>query len=201
MTSGRYRLLLTVCWLTIQVLAHGQPPSPSAAQPKRLLSTQELQNLLSPPNDKACLTKLAEYNKWYAENKPLNDAAVQHIRQLEARLAVEERDLSVGLAAGFGGVGALCIVVALYWKRFVPKTARGKQLCILLPAVGWSTFCILGIANDMEMMRHPINAAVTALFWVSPALLFGGLLFWWFSPERSRPSSPDKQLSAPGTGN
>jgi hypothetical protein len=47
------------------------------------------------------------------------------------------------------------------------------------------SFCCLGIANDADLMVHPINAAVTALMWSSPALLFGGILLWWLSPQKS----------------
>lgn len=195
MTRWRFWLLLTVCGWT--VLAHSQQP----AAPHRGQTLKDIQNFLVQKDGKTCQERLdaAEQlaqarQQWYEENKPIHDAVMERNRELETRVGFEERNLSFGFMAGAGGVGVLCIVVAVNRKRLIPKSVRGKQISVLLPAALWCSFCFVGIASDSDLMRHPINAAVTAMLWASPALLFGGILLWWFSPRSSAPQLPEKPL-------
>ena len=85
------------------------------------------------------------------------------------------------ICAGIGVVAGTGILLGLakFWRRLVPKSASARQAVFLIPAAHWSSFFTLGIANDKDLMRHPIYAAVTGLLWASPA--------WWFSPQRKQP--------------
>lgn len=175
----RFWLWLYLCIFSLHGLAYSQKnPTPPTAG----LTAQQLKEFVEAQD---CKAKVAEWQKWNNENIPIHNAVVAENQSLKAELASAYRYFSFGIGTGIGSVGALCVLVWIYRKRLMPKTARGKQVSVLIPAALWTSFCFLGIANDSDLMLHPINAAVTALFWASPAFLFGWIAFWWFSPQRS----------------
>jgi len=111
-------------------------------------------------------------------------AALYENEQLKRQLS--DSGTSDGFAIIFGLGAGVGIVAAgeSYGKYLKPKTKRGKQGAVLLAAALWTSGCFISQLHNHEAMRHPANAAMTALFYASPAIFFGGVGFWWFWPER-----------------
>jgi TPR repeat protein len=89
-------------------------------------------------------------------------------------------------------------------KRFLPHTSRSRQLTVLLLVGGWCSACCLIQVLNKRTMLHPVNAAVTALLWMIPGLIFGAVCMWWLShplsengpvptPARPEPANPPKE--------
>jgi hypothetical protein len=115
MTRWRSWLLLIICGASIQGLVQGEQTSPSAANPKKLPSLQELQNLLAAPDEKVCQSKLIKAQEseramrdWYAVNKPIHDAALRENEALRSQFADTFRQFPLGF-----GLGAGCVVIYL----------------------------------------------------------------------------------------
>ena len=147
------------------------------------------------PPQQACdmLTK-ALYTTGLKLQSDLSDSQVREA-QMEQRYdfirAKEEsktRALIIGSSCGGCGLAVTAFFLwgtFKFWKRHRPIKVPNKQLLTLLFIAMWCSVCFLAQATDSGSMRHPINAAVTSLFFASPAVLFGGIAFWWFSPRRS----------------
>lgn len=107
-------------------------------------------------------------------------------RKKYARIAVA----SIGLVLLVGAVVALVRfgkTLLRYIQKTLPRTSGAKQLTVLLAVGAWCTACCLFQALNPTVMRHPINAAVTALLFSVPALIFGAVCLWWLSrPPDSR---------------
>jgi hypothetical protein len=96
----------------------------------------------------------------------------------------------LGYLSGLAGLG---FVVVRYRRKFisyskslVPRSTRAKQLAVLFPVASWCSACCLYQVLDPMLMRHPINAAVTALLFSVPALIFGAISLWWLSQGRNK---------------
>jgi hypothetical protein len=72
-------------------------------------------------------------------------------------------------------------------KRLFPLLNERKQLLVLLVIAAWCSVCAMIQFTDSSTIDHPIGSLVMAVLMSAPALLFGGVLFWWFSPWRTRP--------------
>ena len=66
-------------------------------------------------------------------------------------------------------------------KKLIPRTLRTKQLAALLLVASWCSVSCLYQLFDPRLMRHPIDAAATALLFSAPAVIFGAVYLWWLS--------------------
>jgi TPR repeat protein len=69
-------------------------------------------------------------------------------------------------------------------KKLIPQTSRTKQLAVLLLVASWCSVSCLYQLFAPWMMRHPIDAAATALLFSAPAVIFGAVYLWWLSQTK-----------------
>ncbi len=112
MTTWRSWLLLTVCGLGLQGPAYSQD------EPKAAPTLEEVLNY------KPCEAKLSEYEKWWAANKAICDCAMSENKALQSRFIQAAEQSAVDFGAAVGGVGALCLLAAVYRKQFIPNCQR-----------------------------------------------------------------------------
>jgi hypothetical protein len=148
--------------------------------------------------------------KWLrlaAANGDLNaQAAVAEEEQTQAFLAEvvtehrarQTRSIRLVAMAALIGFGLFVLVhqrrrVLRLCRTAVPKSTRAKQLSIILPVACWcSTCCLFEVMNPVSM-RHPVNAAITAILLSAPAIIFGAVGLWWLSSGRKQPRErPDR---------
>jgi hypothetical protein len=88
------------------------------------------------------------------------------------------------LAVGIGlGIGLLNKMV-LAWKRFTPTPAK-RQLAVLVICFSWicGCLCFLSVRTGV-LLRRPGDFLIMWLVLCLPALLFGGIAFWWLKKQR-----------------
>ena len=88
------------------------------------------------------------------------------------------------LAVGIGlGIGLLNKMV-LAWKRFTPTPAK-RQLAVLLICFFWICGCLCFLSfRTGVLLRRPGDFLIIWLVLCLPALLFGGIAFWWLERQR-----------------
>ena len=72
---------------------------------------------------------------------------------------------------------------------------RRNALAVLILGSVWITAAALIAVNDSDLSKHPVNMLFTVLVYSLPALLFGGVGFWWFGKENSKRRPNDRSLS------
>jgi TPR repeat protein len=98
----------------------------------------------------------------------------------------------------------------VWGKKIIPQTLRNKQLAALLAAGAWCSVCCLVEVLNRGAMHHPINAAVTALLFSAPVLIFCAIFLWWLSqaaltseplhpPQESEPANAPTESAAERT--
>jgi hypothetical protein len=91
---------------------------------------------------------------------------------------------SFGFGIGAGIVVLWMVIVSA--KRFFQKrpwrpfTPDKKQLIAVLLASIWISTAGFIVAQDYELLRHPINLLAATFVLSLPAILFGGVSFWWY---------------------
>jgi hypothetical protein len=176
-----------------------------------------------PDPNRNCAAKVAEWQRWAAQNKLVFDAMEAENRRLQSVEADAQNRLGRGMTLGFCIALTMC---GLCWlvrprlsqnsaepgmiavqsdvgllpkrrRRWVPKTTRGKQLTFLIPAALWCTFWCLYFANS-DVMEDPLKAAISALLCSSPALILSVLVFWFFKANHDSFEGPAQMDRAPG---
>lgn len=71
-------------------------------------------------------------------------------------------------------------------RRAMPKSPRARQLSIILPAACWCSACCLYQVVDPIAVQHPVNAAVAAVLYSAPAVIFGAVGLWCLSSDRKQ---------------
>ncbi len=128
----------------------------------------------------------------------LTDQAVYWNREYEGlRMSTERKhhELIVGMSfagASFAAVIFLVWGIVRIWKWVWPGVLKRIQLVILLVVAAWCSICAIVQALNEQTVRHPISAGITTLLLCTPALLFGGVAFWWFSPWKPRPGKVER---------
>ncbi|MGB8480473.1 MAG: tetratricopeptide repeat protein [Acidobacteriaceae bacterium] len=134
---------------------------------------------------------------WYRKAADQGDADSQNrLAAIKERERDRDRILTIGIWLGCGGalaflVGALAFLMVRYSRKLIgysmkliPRTTRAKQLAIVLPVASWCSACCLYQALDPRLIHHPVNAAITALLFSTPALIFGAVSLWWLSQAK-----------------
>jgi TPR repeat protein len=135
---------------------------------------------------------------WYEKAAQQGNEAAQYSlsRMQTLLISMEEnqrkqRDCILTAVIGTGFAACVTFVVMRhrrkvlgYSKKAIPRTKRAKQLTVLLVVASWCSACCLYQALDPLLMRHPINAAVTALLFSIPVLICGSVSLWWISAPK-----------------
>jgi hypothetical protein len=137
---------------------------------------KNLQNVPSPPLGPGQRASILE---------PIPERFALNIR----RIGEEESKLlwlwffrAMGLGAGL--IAALTISKAIKrtWpliRRTSPTSRTKQQLFVLIVGATWiSVATLLEILNN-DLSDHPINLIATVGVYSLPAILFGGICFWW----------------------
>jgi hypothetical protein len=144
----------------------------------------------------------AQAEEWYEKALNNNDdsaasyASTEMEQSLAAMRASQQQQLN-GMFAAIVCVGVVSGLLVMhvrlrkkligYGKKVIPRTPRTKQFVIVMSVASWCSACCLYQALDPTRMRHPINAAVTALLFSTPAVICGAVLLWWLS-QAQRPT-------------
>lgn len=162
---------------------------------------------------------------WYSKAASQGDADAQNaLAQLKSKLAAikaeqkrrQERIATYSLylvlliAATFTAIRLHKRLLG-YGKLFFPRSSRSRQLAVLLIAGSWCSACCLMQVLSKRAMLHPVNAAVTALLWAIPGLVFGAVCSWWLShplpendpkpfPAQPEPARPPTESTVEHTG-
>lgn len=125
-----------------------------------------------------------------------NEMARQALEAFNERREQEQERKRIREERVFIGVSAFAFIVAAgilvhYRKRciafcmgHIPRSTRVRQLLVSTAIACWCSGCSLYELLDTESMRHPVNAAITALLLCVPALVLGGVALWWISTVR-----------------
>ena len=124
------------------------------------------------------------------------ETALQRVREYNQTLIRDsqrkKKALILALSAGAAFLAGLTLWTIHGRKKLnsrrnkiIPQTLRAKQLAILLLAGSWCSACCVYQAFNPKLMHHPINAAVTALLFSAPALIFGAVFLWWLSQAKN----------------
>ena len=142
-------------------------------------------------------TTLAE--EWYEKSARNGDTEAQDVldslqqadAERNAALVAQQEILDRQRAPwvfGTAGLVGLLLMVARYWQELrvigaemVPRAIRAKQITVLLSVASWCSGCCLYQALSRNLLRHPVNAAVTALLLSVPVFIFGVVCLWWVS--------------------
>jgi len=121
-------------------------------------------------------------------------AGEEEVQALLAEVEAEHRarEKRIALLVILAAPGSLGLYVLFRSRRrilrlctsAIPKSSRARQLSIILPAACWSSACCLCQALDPIAMEHPVNAAVAAVLYSAPALIFGAVGLWWVGSAR-----------------
>jgi hypothetical protein len=150
----------------------------------------------------ACQTKVYEWQKWYDGNigvfgdlKTNNDRLTRENNELgteDSRLRSELKIAEpVGIFSGFLGLGAGIGIIFLLakWLRRAPQpstsvSAEKKKLLLLIGGAGWISVAVVICSQRQILYLHPINLLVAVVVYSIPAVLFGGIAFWWLRSSR-----------------
>ncbi len=139
--------------------------------------------------------KMASENQqlrdWYAENKPIHDQMLADYAAIKQENTAIRSMFGFGVGAGIATVLLSAFVFLKFRTKLIPRTARGQQFLLLTFAGLWCSACCLFLALSPSGVIHPINAAVNALLLSSPALIFGGLGFWWLASGDPKSEPPN----------
>jgi hypothetical protein len=141
-----------------------------------------------------CDAKVQQWESWANTIGPNND----HVRQDNDELTAENSRLNKKLEAqswvvmqwlfwiaaglGAGALAMYAIVKSIKWSW--PQSAPGKQLFVLISGATWITAAaLLALLND-RLSDHPINMLATVCVYSLPAVLFGGVCFWWIGKNQ-----------------
>lgn len=95
---------------------------------------------------------------------------------------------------GIAFSGFLFYVITVAVKALLQKhplrqlTREKKQLVAVLLASGWISVAAFIAANDRELSHHPVNLIASVFVFSLPAILFGGVSFWWFGRSSDSPT-------------
>lgn len=125
----------------------------------------------------------ADYGRLEEQNETLRSSAQN---------AWETRtEVNLVLAAIGIGTGVVCAFwLARALKRLWPVSNKGKQLVFLACGAAWITVVAVIAVNDSDLSRHLVNMLFTVLVYSLPALLFGGIGFWWFGKAKQQEPTP-----------
>ena len=195
------RLVLSALLLSFSVF-----PARSAQQEK----PQETNATLS-----ECYAKVQELEEWAGRNlpnaplRPLGPGQqvssgpeptpeqfahnIRRIREEESKSQWLWFFRAMGLGAGL--IAALTVSKAIRrtWpliRRTSPTSPTKQQLFVLIVGATWiSVATLLAILNS-DLSNHPINLIATVSLYSLPAILFGGICFWWIGKCQPSQKTP-----------
>ena len=126
-------------------------------------------------------TNVPNYNRARQDNDELTAENSRLNRKLEPQSWVVMQWIfwvSLGLGVGMLAAFAIFKAVKLGW----PLSALRKQLFVLISGATWITIAaLIGLLNGRE---GPINLLATVVVCSLPAILFGGVCFWWIGKDQ-----------------
>jgi len=163
--------------------------SPAHVQKSSVTPEQDIEKILghkpvfTPSKPDECQAKLDEWQKWGDKNGPIMARISERNQYLESRAAINrESVMETSLAFGAGIFGAFLLVKAT--KRLWPFSTERKQLIVLVLGATWITVAAyVAVTNDL-FAAHPINLAFAIGVYSLPAILFGGIAFWWLGKAK-----------------
>jgi hypothetical protein len=100
------------------------------------------------------------------------------------------------MGLGVGLIVALTISKAIkracpLIKRASPSSPTKQQLFVLIVGASWiSVATLLAILLNSDLSGHPINLLATVGLYSLPAILFGGVCFWWIGKRQPSQNTP-----------
>lgn len=149
------------------------PPGTKANIPTNFISQQQALRYQE---------KVKEWEKWADANVPMYNNAIRENSYINQELHSQMEDEGIAFFFGVGAVIALCAAAIFIWRRFIPKTKRGKQAAVIIVSALWTSGCFIAQIGSDEVAHHPINAIAMALIFAAPAIVFGVIGFWWYWP-------------------
>ena len=153
-----------------------------------------------PDNLKDCQAKVVEWQGWYNSNTVRYNEDYEKLMSDFATERLRNKDLQEELASSreslvFGGIGlgSGLILAFLAWRglRWLVRRPRlgsvspaKKQLAAMVLAALWISISGFAAQQEPRLAIHPINMAFTVIVYSLPALLFGGIAFWWFGKAK-----------------
>ncbi len=129
---------------------------------------------------------LADYDELRQKNNDLASTNFMLRNKLEPQSSIAMQWV-FWISAGLG-VGMLVLfTIFKAVKRAWPLTGPKRQLFVLVSVASWATIAV--ILNG-DMSDHPINMLATDIAASLPAILFGGIGFWWIGKTQPK-AKPD----------
>lgn len=143
-----------------------------------------------------CNAKVQEWESWWNENRPnydrvrlTNDELTTENFRLHGKLESQSWVvmqwlfwISAGLGSGVLAMYAVVKSVKWLW----PSSAPRKQLFVLILGATWISIAVL-LAFLIDR-GGPINLVATVSLYSLPAILFGGIGFWWIGKTNEEKS-------------
>jgi hypothetical protein len=181
-----------------------QQDEPNAQRPKALLDCYAERNRLRETDAAA-----RKWEEWAKENVPKHEkllADYDEMRRKHDDLATDNfvlkekmealssvpgqwifwisAGLGIGLFTAFMIFKAFKRGWALIGRTFVSSPAK-KQLFVLIVGATWiSVATLLALSVNNDLSAHPINLLATVGVYSLPAILFGGVCFWWIGKHQ-----------------
>jgi hypothetical protein len=190
------RLVLSALLLSFSVVPARSAQRENLQEPKATLSE--------------CYAKVQEWEEWADRNlpnvppRPLGPGQqvssgpeptpeqfahnIRRIRDEESKSRLLWFFRAMGL--GVGLIAALMVSRAIkralrLIRRTSPLSPAKKQLFVLIVGATWISVATLLATLNNDLSDHPINLFATIGVHSLPAILFGGVSFWWIGKDQS----------------
>jgi hypothetical protein len=200
------RLAVSTLLLFFSVIPAGsaQQDEPNAQSPKALLDCYAERDRL-----RETVAEARKWEEWARENVPKHEkllADYDEMRRKNDDLAADNFVLKekmealssvpgqlifwISAGSGLGLFAAFMLFKAV--KRGWPLIGRAslsspakKQLFVLIVGATWiSVSTLLASSLNNDLSAHPINLLATVGVYSLPAILFGGVCFWWIGKHQ-----------------
>jgi hypothetical protein len=113
---------------------------------------------------------------------------VRRIREEESKSQWLWFFRAMGLGAGLIVALTISKVIKRAWpliQRASPSSPAKKQLFVLIVGATWiSVATLVAVMLNNDLSDHPINLLSTIGVYSLPAILFGGVCFWWIGKNQ-----------------
>jgi hypothetical protein len=100
---------------------------------------------------------------------------------------------AMGLGAGLIAAFTISKAIKRTWaliRRTSPTSPAKQQLFVLIVGGTWISVATLLAILNKNLLVHPINLLATVGVYSLPAILFGGICFWWIGKCQPRQKTP-----------
>jgi hypothetical protein len=196
------RIFRTFIFVLASLPLLSQQPSTPAKPPSDLASVRtqaDLDAVLAKRRLQECETNLQKWNDWRTNNKDALDEyeknsgsciEVVQSSKVEARIqtAIGYFSFAAGIVVSLFLIWRIGLAVRRFFQKR-PFTPEKKQLVALIIASLWASGAVVFSLNEPDLTRHPVNLLATVFVLSLPAMLFGGVSFWWFEKAKESKSA------------